>query len=106
MDTLLNKLKNDNWKKGKFGLDCIQCAGERTINLFKIYRSKNNNKDSITFSQNINAEGKLTINEFSNDYKYIYNNCKEENKKIIISESAAYNAASKIYLDYEGLQIR
>lgn len=101
LNTLLNKLNNDKWKKGKFGLGCVQWTGERTLNLFKIYRSENNNKDSISFNQAANAEGKLIINEFSNDYKYIYNNWKEENKKIINSENAAYNAASKICLNYE-----
>ena len=101
LNTLLNKLKNDNWEKGKFGLGCVQWTGERTLNLFKIYRSENNNKDSISFNQATNAEGKLIINEFSNDYKYIYNNWKEENKNKINSEDAAYNAASKICLDYE-----
>ena len=101
LDTLLNKLKNDKWEKGKFGLGCVQWTGERTLNLFKIYRSENNNKDSITFNQAAKAEGKIIINEFSNDYKYIYDDWKEENKKKINSESAAYNAASKICLDYE-----
>jgi uncharacterized protein YjhX (UPF0386 family) len=101
LNTLLNKLKNDKWEKGKFGLGCVQWTGERTLNLFKIYRSENNNGDSISFNQATNAEGKLIINEFSNDYKYIYNNWKEENKNKINSEDAAYNAASKICLDYE-----
>jgi uncharacterized protein YjhX (UPF0386 family) len=101
LNTLLNKLKNDKWEKGKFGLGCVQWTGERTLNLFKIYRSENNNKDSISFNQATNAEGKLIINEFSNDYKYIYNNWKAENKNKINSEDAAYNAASKICLDYE-----
>ena len=101
LNTLLNKLKNDKWEKGKFGLGCVQWTGERTLNLFKIYRSENNSGDSISFNQATNAEGKLIINEFSNDYKYIYNNWKEENKNKINSEDAAYNAASKICLDYE-----
>ena len=101
LNTLLNKLKNDKWEKGKFGLGCVQWTGERTLNLFKIYRSENNNGDSISFNQATNAEGKLIINEFSNDYKYIYNNWKAENKNKINSEDAAYNAASKICLDYE-----
>ena len=101
LNTLLNKLKNDNWEKGKFGLGCVQWTGERTLNLFKIYRSENNNKDSISFNQATNAEGKLIINEFSNDYKYIYNNWKKENENKINSENAAYNAASRICLDYE-----
>ena len=101
LNTLLNKLKNDKWEKGKFGLGCVQWTGERTLNLFKIYRSENNNKDSISFNQATNAEGKLIINEFSNDYKYIYNNWKKENENKINSENAAYNAASKICLDYE-----
>ena len=101
LNTLLNKLKNDNWEKGKFGLGCVQWTGERTLNLFKIYRSENNNKDSISFNQATNAEGKLIINEFSNDYKYIYNNWKKENENKINSENAAYNAASKICLNYE-----
>jgi uncharacterized protein YjhX (UPF0386 family) len=101
LNTLLNKLKNDKWEKGKFGLGCVQWTGERTLNLFKIYRSENNSGDSISFNQATNAEGKLIINEFSNDYKYIYNIWKEENKNKINSEDAAYNAASKICLDYE-----
>ena len=101
LNTLLNKLKNDKWEKGKFGLGCVQWTGERTLNLFKIYRSENNNGDSISFNQATNAEGKLIINEFSNDYKYIYNNWKKENENKINSENAAYNAASKICLNYE-----
>ena len=101
LNTLLNKLKNDKWEKGKFGLGCVQWTGERTLNLFKIYRSENNNGNSISFNQATNAEGKLIINEFSNDYKYIYNNWKKENENKINSENAAYNAASKICLDYE-----
>lgn len=101
LDTLLNKLKDDKWEKGKFGLGCVQWTGERTLNLFKIYRRENNNKNSITFDQAAKAEGNLIINEFSNDYKSIYDNWKEENKNQINSENAAYNAASKICLKYE-----
>jgi len=101
LDTLLNNLKKDKWEKGKFGLGCVQWTGERTLNLFKKYRSENNNGDSINFNQAAIAEGKLLISELSNDYKKYYNDWKEENKDKIDSETAAYNAAYKICYYYE-----
>ena len=98
---LLDKLKKDNWKKGKFGLGCVQWTGERTLDLFKKYRSENNYLDSITFVQAASAEGKLIISELSNGYKNIYDNWKKENKNNINSETAAYNAAYKVCMNYE-----
>ena len=40
LSSLLEKLKSNGWKKGKFGLGCIQWTGGRTYNLFKIYKKE------------------------------------------------------------------
>ena len=45
---VLTSLKMANWKKGKFGLGCIQWAGRRTYDLFKLYQKECNYSDRIT----------------------------------------------------------
>ena len=37
LGNVLNQLRKASWKKGKFGLGCVQWTGERTLNLFKKY---------------------------------------------------------------------
>jgi len=100
LGTLLTKLKNDNWKKGKFGLGCIQWTGGRTYNLFKIYQQECGNKDKITLAQATSAEGKMVISELNGDYKYIYNQWKNENSNRNTAV-AAYNAGYILCMKYE-----
>ena len=97
---LLAKLKSDNWKKGKFGLGCVQWTGGRTYNLFKIYQQECGNKDKITLEQATSAEGKMVISELNGDYKYIYNQWKNENTNRNTA-TAAYNAGYILTMKYE-----
>ena len=100
LSSLLEKLKSNGWKKGKFGLGCIQWTGGRTYNLFKIYQKECNNNNRITLAQATAAEGKMVISELSGDYKYIYNEWKNNNsnKKTGL---AAYNAGHILCMKYE-----
>ena len=101
LKTLCDKLKNDGWKKGAFGLGVIQWTYERTYTLITYYLEEANNGDKISLDQVISAEGKLIIKELkSQQYKKIYENWRNENKNLDCEE-AAYNAASKICLKYE-----
>ena len=97
---LLTRLKRDNWKKGKFGLGCIQWTGQRTYDLFTIYQQECNYQDRITLEQATRAEGKMVISEFDGEYKYIYDQWKKENNNTFTS-TAAYNAGYIICMKYE-----
>ena len=78
---MCDKLKKDNWQKGKFGLGTIQWTGERTYTLVEHYLRECNNADKISLDQVISAEGKMIINELkSNSYKSIYDDWKRENQ--------------------------
>ena len=72
LSKLMEKLKNSNFKKGKFGLGCVQWTGGRTYTLVKLYLAECGNKDKITLEQATSAEGKMIIKEFSGNYKFIY----------------------------------
>ena len=99
---MCDKLKKDNWQKGKFGLGTIQWTGERTYTLVEHYLRECNNADKISLEQVISAEGKMIINELkSNSYKSIYDDWKRENQNNLNSENAAFGAASKICKKYE-----
>ena len=100
LGTLLEKLKKDNWKKGKFGLGCVQWTGGRTYNLYKKYAEACNNQDKITLAQATKAEGNMVIGEFNGDYKYIYNQWNSENSNKNTAK-AAYNAGHIICMKYE-----
>ena len=100
LGTLLDKLKKDSWKKGKFGLGCIQWTGGRTYNLYKIYKQECGGADKITLSQATTAEGKMVINELRNGYKYVYNEWKKKNPKSNTA-TAAYNAGYILTMKYE-----
>ena len=80
---MCDKLKKDNWQKGKFGLGTIQWTGERTYTLVEHYLRECNNADKISLEQVISAEGKMIINELkSNSYKSIYDDWKKKIKII------------------------
>ena len=99
---MCDKLKKDNWQKGKFGLATIQWTGERTYNLVELYLKECNNADRISLDQIISAEGKMIINELkSNNYKSIYEFWKRDNINNLNTEKAAYDAASRICIKYE-----
>ena len=100
LGTLLEKLKQDNWKKGKFGLGCVQWTGGRTYNLYKKYAEACNNQDKITLAQATKAEGNMVIGEFNGDYKYIYNQWNKDNSNKNTA-TAAYNAGHIICMKYE-----
>ena len=99
LSKLMEKLKNSNFKKGKFGLGCVQWTGGRTYTLVKLYLAECGNKDKITLEQVTSAEGKMIIKEFSGNYKFIYDQWKKENSKN--SLDAAYKAGSIICRKYE-----
>ena len=100
LSAIMEKLKKDNWKKGAFGLGCVQWTGERTYTLFKLYENECGNSDNITLEQAIAAEGKMIIQELSGYYKNIYRDWKNNNPNLN-SGNAAYNAGHMICTKYE-----
>lgn len=98
---LVDKLENDKWQKGKFGLGCFQWTGERTGTLVKYYLKENDGKDKITLEQVIAAEAKFVLNELETQYKSIYSDFKTQYKNNYNSEEAAYFAADNICRRYE-----
>ena len=101
LKVLSDKLKNDNWKKGKFGLGTIQWTGERTGPLVDLYVQEANGSEKISLEQVIAAEGKLIIKELKSSYSYIYENWKKNHQDNLCSEQAAYDAAYSICQKYE-----
>ena len=97
---LLEKLKRDNWNRGKFGLGCVQWTGERTYTLYKKYAAACGYQDSITLDQATKAEGNMIIEELSGRFSDIYSqwNSGNSNKN---SGSAAYDAGYRICKKYE-----
>ena len=100
LDSLLVKLKAANWKKGKFGLGCVQWTGGRTYNLFQKYKSECGGRDKITLEEATAAEGKMVIGEFTSGYKYIYDEWKKNNPNKN-APGAAYNSGHIICMKYE-----
>ena len=100
LSKVLEELKKNSWKKGKFGLGCIQWTGGRTYNLFKLYQKECNNADKITLAQATAAEGKMVISELRGSHNYVYNqwNSNNPNKN---TATAAYNAGYIICMKYE-----
>ena len=96
---MLNKLKSDNWQKGKFGLGCVQWRGERTYKLFELYKQESDSILSITTEQATLAEGKMFINEFRSNYTSVYYQWQNENKNKN-KPLAAYRAGHNIYTKY------
>ena len=88
---LMEKLRADNWKKGKFGLGCFQWMGGKSYSLVQHYNKQCNNRDKITLDEAIRAEANMIIQEFSSSYKYYYNQWENANPNKD-SISAAYNA--------------
>lgn len=100
LSTVMEKLKKDNWKKGAFGLGCVQWTFERTYTLFKLYENECGNSDKITLEQAIAAEGKMVIQELTGKYKNIYIDWKKNNPNLNCGK-AAYNAGHMICIKYE-----
>ncbi len=100
LSTLMTKLKNNNWQKGKFGLGCVQWTGSRTYDLVQLYIKCANGNDRITFSQAAEAESRLIIYELKSEYTYVYDGWKQANPKTG-TEAAAYDAGSRFCLYYE-----
>ena len=98
---LSDKLKKDNWEKGKFGLGTIQWTGERTGPLVDLYVEEAKGAEKISLNQVISAEGKLIIKELKNAYSYIHENWKNNHQNNLCSEQAAYDAAYQICQKYE-----
>ena len=101
LKVLSDKLKNDNWQKGKFGLGTIQWTGERTGPLVDLYVQEANGSEQISLEQVIAAEGKLIIKELKSSYRYIYENWKKNHQDNLCSEQAAHDAAYLICQKYE-----
>ena len=100
LNKLMEKLRADNWKKGKFGLGCIQWTGGRTYNLVQQYNKQCNNRDKITIDEATAAEANMVISELSGPYKYVYTKWENANpNKDTIS--AAYSAGSILCIHYE-----
>lgn len=101
LSNLMAKLQESSWKKGKFGLGCIQWTGGRTKNLVDLYVKYANGKDKITLEEATKAEGKMIGNELAGDYNYIYTNWKSNHSGNLNSASSAYDAGSDICIKYE-----
>ena len=99
----VDKLENDNWKKGKFGLGCFQWTGERTGTLVKYYLKENGGKDEITLDEVIAAEAKFVLYELETVVQYtkIYSEFKTNYKNNYDSVDAAYFAGYNICTRYE-----
>ena len=97
---LLQKLKANNWSRGKFGLGCIQWTGGRTYTLVQTYLEVCNNCDKITLDQATEAEGKMVIKELKGSHSYVYSNWKSQNSNTQ-STNAAYNAGYIVCKQYE-----
>ena len=80
--TLLEKLKRDSWKKGKFGLGCVQWTGSRTYDIWKLYNTECGSCTKINIQQATKAEGKLIINELEGTYSHIRSTWKKENSNL------------------------
>jgi len=98
--TLLEKLKRDKWKKGKFGLGCVQWTESRTKDLWNLYNNECGSCTSINIQQATKAEGKLIINELDGAYSQIHSTWVKENSNLN-SPKAAYNAGYLITKKYE-----
>ena len=97
---LLQKLKANNWSRGKFGLGCIQWTGGRTYLLVETYLEVCNNCDKITLDQATEAEGRMVMKELKGSHSYVYNNWKNQNSNTQ-SSNAAYNAGYIVCKQYE-----
>lgn len=100
LSKVLEKLKTNNWNQGKFGLGCVQWTGGRTYSLFQLYRKECGSCDKILLNQATSAEGKMIIQELSGNYKYVYNQWKNDNSNTNTA-TAAYNAGHIICEKYE-----
>ena len=98
--TLLEKLKRAKWKKGKFGLGCVQWTESRTKDLWNLYNDECGSCTSINIQQATSAEGKLIINELDGAYSQIHSTWVKENSNLN-SPKAAYNAGYLITKKYE-----
>ena len=101
LSKLMELLHSQNWKKGKFGLGCVQWTGERTRKLVQLYVSEAKGKDRINMNEATAAEGKMIINEFNGRYKKIYTEWKNTNLHKIETSKAAYEAGSIVCRKYE-----
>ena len=97
---VLTSLRKANWKKGKFGLGCVQWTGSRTYDLFKLYQKECNYNDRITLEQATAAEGKMVISELRVNYKFVYDQWKSKNSNVNTAQ-AAYNAGHIVCMKYE-----
>ena len=100
LGVMLEKLKQDNWKRGKFGLGCVQWTGGRTYNLYKKYAEACAYQDRITLDKATIAEGNIIISELSGEYSNVYNQWNRENSNKN-SANAAYNAGYLVCKKYE-----
>ena len=100
LGNVLNQLRKASWKKGKFGLGCVQWTGSRTYDLFKLYLKENNYGDRITLDQATSAEGKMIITELRGNYQHVYNQWKSNNPDYNTPQ-AAYNAGHIMCMKYE-----
>ena len=101
LSKLMELLHSQNWKKGKFGLGCVQWTGERTRKLVKLYVEEAKGRDRIYLDEATSAEGKMIINEFNGRYKKVYNEWKNNNIHRLESVNAAYEAGSIVCRKYE-----
>lgn len=100
LSSLMNQLKKDQYKKGKFGLGCVQWTGGRTYNLVQVYVKVAAGSDTVTKDQAYRAEALMISNELKGAYKYVYTKWKSNNSNIA-SVDAAYSAGSDICTKYE-----
>ena len=104
VEKLVNKLAQDKWEKGKFGLGSIQWTGSRCQQLVKHYRVVAGDSDRITEIQALQAEGNFILEELKDvkqNFITIYPDWELANSYQLNSVEAADSAAQSLCLKYE-----
>ena len=97
-----DKLNEQKFKTGKFGIGIVQWTGGRTRNLLRKYRKRaGEGNPKITKEQVIDAENEQILEDLQGDYKFVYNNWKKANENARYCPEAANSAGSLICLKYE-----
>ena len=104
VEKLVNKLAQDKWENGQFGLGSIQWTGNRCQKLVGHYKKAAKNCDTITEIQALQAEGNFILEELKDvkqGYISIYPDWREANSNKLDSSEAADKAAQALCLRYE-----
>jgi len=105
--SMVTSLNNVGWKASDgtrmgFGLGSVQWTFQRTYTLMQEYLKANGGKSTITQAQVITAESQMILNELSSKaYSSIRSSWMTANAANMSSQAAAYDAASRLCINYE-----